>query len=329
MRIKRILSLLTAMGICAACVPAVSAAEEKGFTADIGVCGNEFHVQSWKYDANISEGQNTLTCYMPADSKGKTTSIHDLDMLVVDLNSCYYEVGEIRVDDIYIDGEAIEFDESAIIYGANDGKDNDDFRIEIFSVYGETKNAPPFDPKTVTVNESVSVTFSVSREGYSGGLKKLEGNVVANKNSSSPVPMTSFSVSVTTSDKDKSYDPSNVTKHPCAVDKDRFSAELKRGIYDITVSKKGFAPREFKDVRVGKTDLSQFKDIDLRAYGDINGDGVVDVKDVTLIASYVKGTGKFSDDYQSAVADCTHDGAVNVKDVSLIASYTKGFATIK
>jgi hypothetical protein len=55
--------------------------------------------------------------------------------------------------------------------------------------------------------------------------------------------------------------------------------------------------------------------------GDVNGDGVIDVIDVTLAIQHALGLTRLSDD-QMAAADVNNDGLINVLDVNLIMQYT-------
>ena len=54
--------------------------------------------------------------------------------------------------------------------------------------------------------------------------------------------------------------------------------------------------------------------------GDVNGDGNVDVTDVTLLIGYV-----LADDESTAidldVADCNDDGTINISDVTRLIAY--------
>ena len=56
--------------------------------------------------------------------------------------------------------------------------------------------------------------------------------------------------------------------------------------------------------------------------GDVNGDGVTDKKDVTLVLDHVKGTKKLSGN-KVKMADANGDGKVDVKDVTAIAAEAK------
>ena len=57
--------------------------------------------------------------------------------------------------------------------------------------------------------------------------------------------------------------------------------------------------------------------------GDVNGDGLVNVQDVTLITQYVLGLIDFSQEQEKA-ADVTQSGNINVQDVTLVMQYALG-----
>ena len=59
--------------------------------------------------------------------------------------------------------------------------------------------------------------------------------------------------------------------------------------------------------------------------GDVNGDGDLNVTDLSVIAAYVKGL-KSVDDLSAA--DVNGDGDVNVTDVVLVAGAVKGIAAL-
>ena len=61
----------------------------------------------------------------------------------------------------------------------------------------------------------------------------------------------------------------------------------------------------------------------LYEYGDTNGDGVINVTDISKAAAHVKGIKGLSD-YEQAVADVSKDGTLNVTDVSKLAAKVKG-----
>lgn len=55
----------------------------------------------------------------------------------------------------------------------------------------------------------------------------------------------------------------------------------------------------------------------------MNGDGTINVSDISLLADHVKGI-KSLDDGTASNADVNGDGAVNVTDISLIAAHVNG-----
>jgi hypothetical protein len=59
------------------------------------------------------------------------------------------------------------------------------------------------------------------------------------------------------------------------------------------------------------------------AAGDVNGDGVVNVTDISLIAAQVKSVKALPEDMSSR-ADINGDGRVNVSDITMLAVHVKG-----
>lgn len=60
-------------------------------------------------------------------------------------------------------------------------------------------------------------------------------------------------------------------------------------------------------------------------YGDVNGDGVINITDVTLTAAFIKGIeGSIPGFMIRERADVNGDGVVNVTDVIKIAAHVKG-----
>lgn len=61
--------------------------------------------------------------------------------------------------------------------------------------------------------------------------------------------------------------------------------------------------------------------------GDVNGDGYINVTDIALVASHIKGIKPLSDNGLKA-ADVNEDTKVNVTDIALIAAHIKGIKAI-
>lgn len=62
------------------------------------------------------------------------------------------------------------------------------------------------------------------------------------------------------------------------------------------------------------------------ALGDVNGDGVINIKDATLIQKYLASLSTLTEDMM-ARADVTRDGVVNINDASLIQKYVADIVT--
>ena len=58
--------------------------------------------------------------------------------------------------------------------------------------------------------------------------------------------------------------------------------------------------------------------------GDANGDGNVNMGDVSAVYAHVRGTALLSDSVRLAMADVSRDGEVNMGDVSRIIAHAQG-----
>jgi len=63
--------------------------------------------------------------------------------------------------------------------------------------------------------------------------------------------------------------------------------------------------------------------------GDVNGDGKINVTDVSKVAAHVKGVKALTTDKQKAAADANFDTKINVTDVSKIAAHVKGIKKLE
>ena len=71
----------------------------------------------------------------------------------------------------------------------------------------------------------------------------------------------------------------------------------------------------------------KFVDLDGSAKGDVNLDGSINVADIAMIASHIKGIKPLVGDSLKA-ADVNGDGNVNVADIAMIASHIKGIKAL-
>ena len=112
-----------------------------------------------------------------------------------------------------------------------------------------------------------------------------------------------------------------MTTYPGSFSMDGFDPEAD---YTVKMTAEGRAPRT---VYISKDDTDKTFEKFLYAYGDTNGDGTINVTDISKTAAHVKGV-KNLDGYEQAVADVSKDGTVNVTDVSKLAAKVKGIKTI-
>ncbi len=93
-----------------------------------------------------------------------------------------------KLKSIKLDGKNFKFDASKILYGDIED-DNTNYRIEIYNIFGETKDDPPIDITSFGWAKSIEVTFSIS--GIGGGADKT---TKAAKNTNDTQPATTAAV---------------------------------------------------------------------------------------------------------------------------------------
>ena len=106
---------------------------------------------------------------------------------------------------------------------------------------------------------------------------------------------------------------------------------------------KGTYPEDYAEVHDMKFAETTFKNDTLSAYdrpeygehvdpsdrkmGDINGDGKINITDITMVAAFIKGKRQL-DDEAKKYADINKDGKINVTDIALVAAHVKGLKKI-
>lgn len=318
MRSARFVSALTAAVVAGSMASVAASAERTKLSAEIGLANTDLSVQSWEKNISVTEGQNTLTLTLPKDTKGNVIPVEGIGLLVVDMADCFDDVGDISIDKVMIDDREVSVDEDKVIFGADDGTDSDTYRIEIYNLFGDTKDSPAFDTNSYTINSSVSITYTFDLGGYNGKARIYSGHVVAKGSDGNFKAVKASKVIFS----DKNDDIS------CTVDKDKFSADLTRGTYDVTVSADGYVTRVFEDQEVGKRLPEEIRKAELYAKGDVNGDGTVNVTDIATVASHLKAVKSINDDYRKQVADVSGDGKINVTDIAMIAAHIKGIKSL-
>ena len=97
-------------------------------------------------------------------------------------------------------------------------------------------------------------------------------------------------------------------------------ADLVEGIYTLKVSKKNHVPREYT-VTVAGDALTL--DVKLHLIGDIDGNGKVNVGDVSKLNSHLKGTNVITDAYMLLCAN-VNGGSLNMGDTAALYGHIKG-----
>ena len=92
------------------------------------------------------------------------------------------------------------------------------------------------------------------------------------------------------------------------------------GTYTLKVSKPNHMTREYT-VTVGAEDLLQ--DVKIHLIGDIDGNGKVNVGDVSKLNSHLKGTNVLTDEYQLLCAN-VNGGSLNMGDTAALYGHIKG-----
>ena len=98
--------------------------------------------------------------------------------------------------------------------------------------------------------------------------------------------------------------------------------EILPGSYTLRISAEGCAPREYALRAVSGTAI---QDLSLQMLGDINGDGKINIADVSKAYGNTKGITAL-DDYAMSCADMDGNGKVNVADISILYAQVKNAA---
>lgn len=145
-------------GAVAASAMAVSAFAADPITATLGFTDTNWTYQDWESSVEITgDGQYTVTSEAVAGTE-------EIGVFVIDCNGMFaaYPDATATLDSIQIDGADVSFDASKIIYGDIEEKGN--YRIEIYNMYGDSKDDPGLSNATA-IGSSLSVTFTVSGMG--------------------------------------------------------------------------------------------------------------------------------------------------------------------
>lgn len=298
--------------------------DEKGkYCAYIGFADSTWSVQSWDSNTVIKEGENTLTFTLPKDKDGDTIPARGVSILVIDLLDCLYTVGYVRVTEILVDGEPISFNAANIIYGADDHSTADNYRVEIYSEYGETKNNSPLNSdqlKKMWIENELTIKFIVSSDKLADDDRVVYGKTISGVKDGAPLPLSGCNIGIT-DESGKKFTP--------VITGSRFDITLPRGHYTFTVSKKGFVTRTIENIGIGKSIPEHLRNIELNVFGDVSGDGGVDIVDASSIIMHINGAKVISDDYKAQVADCDLNGMIDIRDAVKVINQINGISLIE
>ncbi len=165
-----------------------------------------------------------------------------------------------------------------------------------------------FDSKLHNINYSLEGGWITVKEPVKE--KKLEGTVTLKAGKGGDAA----AASITLENED-----GTVTAVP---DKDgSFTLEnVKAGEYTITVRNKGFVPYT-AEITVGGEEPAAL-DITMQLYGDVDGDGAVNMKDYGRLQKYLNNN---TTKIEAAPADMNSDGKLNMRDYTALQKYLNGW----
>lgn len=145
-------------GAVAVSAASVTAFADDSYTATLGFTDTNWTYQDWESSVEITgDGTYTITSTLVAGTE-------EIGVFVIDCNGMFAGAPDATatLDSIEVDGSEVSFDASKIIYGDVEEKGN--YRIEIYNMYGDSKDDPGFSDATA-ISESLSITFTVSGLG--------------------------------------------------------------------------------------------------------------------------------------------------------------------
>lgn len=156
MKIKKIVAAIAAAAVAVSTMAVNAFAAD--YTAKLGFADTAWAAQDWDSSVQVT-GDGTYTIESTA-----VAGAVDLGVFVIDIEGMFAGSPEATavLDSVEIDGSALDFDASKIVYGDVEEKGN--YRIEIYNQYGTTKDDPGVNQAT-PIASSLKVTFTVSGLG--------------------------------------------------------------------------------------------------------------------------------------------------------------------
>ncbi|MGN0696772.1 MAG: hypothetical protein ACI4J5_08430 [Oscillospiraceae bacterium] len=157
MKMNKFAAALVGTAVAASAV-SVTAFADDSYTATLGFTDTNWTFQDWESSVEITgDGTYTITSTAVAGTE-------EIGVFVIDCQGMFAGSPDAvaTLDSIEIDGSAVSFDASKIMYGDIEEKGN--FRIDIYNMYSDTKDDPAFTNAT-PIAESLSITFTVTGLG--------------------------------------------------------------------------------------------------------------------------------------------------------------------
>ena len=178
-----------------------------------------------------------------------------------------------------------------------------------FATYTSSPNVSMLMPQLYKLEGSMGTTYYVTEiEGAPQPVgATLSGNITTGKDGDTTVELLAGEevvATATVSGKTGTYSIENVAE----------------GTYTLKVSKLNHVTREYT-ITVGAEDLAQ--DVKIHLIGDIDGNGLVNMGDISILYAHIKGTKQLSDAYQLLVANI-NGGSLNLGDFSALYAHING-----
>lgn len=170
MKMNKIAAAVLSGAVAASAMAVSASAEDISINATLGFTDTSWSFQDWEATTEVTgDGTYTVTSTAVAGAA-------DFGVFVVDLNGMFaaYPEATATLDKVEVDGAEITVDASKIVYGDVEEKGN--YRIEIYNIYGSTKDDPGVNSATA-INESLAITFTVSGLGGAAAEEAVEETV--------------------------------------------------------------------------------------------------------------------------------------------------------
>ena len=208
-------------------------------------------------------------------------------------------------------GWTISIDENSLATVTNSNADYGYFLYNVnnprFTTYVSTPTVSMLMPQLYKLEGSMGTTYYTTEiEGSVQGVT-VSGTAVSGTEGNTTIELIADGktvATVTASGMEGAYRIENVAA----------------GTYTLKVSKPNHMTREYT-VTVGAEDLLQ--DVKIHLIGDIDGNGKVNVGDVSKLNSHLKGTNVLTDEYQLLCAN-VNGGSLNMGDTAALYGHIKG-----